>query len=79
MLLRDSGEVRIFQVGVAEVDYAVVEKDHYYSYLRQYFEKRGCLGKLQHFMKHILPACTDVSVSERQLKTEFRMTEGQIR
>ncbi len=81
MALRDAGEVRIFQLGVAGVDYAVVENDHYLSYLNQYFEQKGVKYQhfMKHFMKHILPACTDVSISEEHLKTDLKITESQIR
>ena len=69
----------MFQVGMAGQDYVLVKSDDYYLYLRKYLEQKGGVVRHQQFLKHVLPSCLDVFITERQLRTDFKITEGQIR
>ena len=75
MTLKDNGRVRLFKLGVASDEYAVVFTKEYIDHAKKHL---GSTTLCKKFVDVILPACQDVSVTRSQLKDELRLSEEDI-
>jgi serine/threonine-protein kinase 19 len=70
LVLRDSGKVRLFKLGVAEDEYALVWTGDYQNHVRTVL---GTTQLCDKFLKVVLPGNQEVSISRQQLKEEMKL------
>ena len=75
MTLKDNGRVRLFKLGVATDEYAVVFINEYIGHARQHLGRTALCKK---FVDVVLPACRDVSITRKQLTDKLRLSEEEI-
>lgn len=75
MTLKDIGRVRLFKLGVATDEYAVVFTNEYIGHARQHLGRTALCKK---FVDVVLPACQDVSITRKQLTDKLRVSEEDI-
>ena len=75
MTLKDNGRVRLFKLGVASDEYAVVFTKEYIDHAKKHL---GSTALCKKFVDVVLPACRDVSVTRNQLTDELRLSEEDI-
>ena len=75
MTLKDIGRVRLFKLGVATDEYAVVFTNEYIGHARQHLGRTALCKK---FVDVVLPACQDVSITRKQLTDKLRLSEEDI-
>ena len=75
MTLKDNGRVRLFKLGVASDEYAVVFTKEYIDHAKKHL---GSTALCKKFVDMVLPACRDVSVTRNQLTDELRLSEEDI-
>ena len=75
LVLRDTGKVRLFKLGVAEDEYALVWSENYQSHVRTVLGPTQLCDK---FLKVVLPGNQEVSISRQQLKEEMKLSEEEI-
>ena len=75
MTLKDNGRVRLFKLGVASDEYAVVFTNEYIDHAKKHL---GSTTLCKKFVDVVLPACQDVSITRNQLTDELRLSEEDI-
>ena len=75
LVLRDSGKVRLFKLGVSEDQYCLVWTEDYRSHLRTVLGRSQLCDK---FLRVVLPGNQEVSITRVQLREEMRLSEEEI-
>lgn len=75
MTLKDGGRVRLFKLGVASDEYAVVFTSGYIDHAKAHL---GDTALFKKFVEVVLPACREVSITRKQLTEVLRLSEEEI-
>ena len=79
LVLRDSSKIRLFNLDVGSDDIAVVFLEDYHSTVHRLLTKQsqGSTSLSSRFIDNVLPACPDVSVTDKRL-LELGLSKGDI-